>query len=129
VVAAPAPASPAPAPAEAPAAEPQPEQPAAAVAPAPAKPAWNKWLLYGGLALGNLLILGLGYFAFRMIMGGGKSPALQEGEEDEAEGAGKTGGKGRAAGKAPIPSLDDLDLPDDAIDIEPADDKLKKKKK
>lgn len=123
-----------PEPAPAPAAEAEPEsapaQPAAEPAPKSdpvAKPAWRKWLLYGGLAVGNLVILGLGYVAFRMIMGGGKSRVLEEGDEnDEGEEEVPAGKAAPAKGKAPMPSLDELDLPDDAIDIDPAADKKKK---
>jgi len=108
------------------------EKPAA---PAPAveeKKDWKKWALYGGLAFGNLLIIGLGFLAYRMIMGGNKSEVLETPDDDEdAE-------EGPAKGKDAKKSKDDsgdakakeggkakrraLDLPDDAIDI---DDKKK----
>jgi hypothetical protein len=110
--------------------EPKAEEPAAAEAE-PEQPAWKKYLLYGGLVVGNLLVIGLGYLAFRMVMGGSKSKVLDEGEED---GDGKdekaAGGKAKGDEKKPAAkskkSLDDLDLPDDAIDIDPAADKKKK---
>jgi uncharacterized protein (TIGR03503 family) len=94
---------------------------------------WKKWALYGGLAFGNLLILGLGYFAYRMIMGGGKSKVLEEADEDdeEKEEADKKGDAKAKAG-ADKPDTKDrrkkapLDLPDDAIDIDSGDDKKKK---
>jgi uncharacterized protein (TIGR03503 family) len=97
--------------------------------------AWKKWALYGGLVLGNILILGLGYFAYRMIMGGGKSKVLEESDDEEGDEKAKGGeavkdekkgtdkkedGKAKRAGKA------SLDLPDDAIDIDPSSDKRKK---
>jgi hypothetical protein len=122
---------------EAAAAEPAKEpavEPEKAEAPAEDKMDWKKWLLYGGLVLGNILILGLGYFAYRMIMGGGKSKVLEEADDEEDEdGNAKAGGgkddkkaadkkdepKAKRAGKAA------LDLPDDAIDIDPASDKKK----
>lgn len=105
------------------------EQPSAE-APAKAEGGWKRWALYGGLALGNLLLIGLGYFAYRMIMGGNKSSVLETpDEEDDASPAdGKADAKAskkKAAGKAP-PSLDDLELPLDAIDIDPAADSKKK---
>lgn len=42
-------------------------------------------VLYGGLVLGNLLIIALGYLAYRMVTGGGKSKVLDEDEEDNAD--------------------------------------------
>ncbi|HEY3698811.1 MAG TPA: vWA domain-containing protein, partial [Spongiibacteraceae bacterium] len=57
-------------------------EPAPAIAPADNKKDWHKWVLYGGLVLGNLLILGLGFFAYRVIMGGGKSKVLEETDDD-----------------------------------------------
>lgn len=111
-----------------------------------AKPGWQKWALYGGLAVGNLLILGLGYAAYRMIMGGGKSKVLDAPDEDEdgdADAKGKEkGGKEKKDGKGKEDRRSDdakgkeegkpkrtpkpLDLPDDAIDIDPAADSKKK---
>lgn len=125
VAAAPGLAAPAPVPAKQP--ENQPDKPAdkqsdkpPAEPPAapPAQPAWRKWLLYGGLALGNVLVLGLGFFAFRRILGSGQSPVLAAPDEEapaaepEPE---KPARPGRRAAK-----LAALDLPDDAIDIDPA---------
>ena len=106
---------PAPAPAVQPAkAEPQPptpQQPAAAPA--------RRWPLYLGLALGNLLLLGLGVVAFRLIMGSGKSDVLEAGDDDEeiptlTEPAPSPTRPGRRGAKGPA-----LELPDDAIDIDP----------
>ena len=112
-------------------------------APAPAaaeepKKDWKKWALYGGLAFGNLLILGLGYFAYRMIMGGGKSSVLDEtdDEDDEKGDDGKKGGGKTKAGADKADKKEEtkepkrtrkavFDLPDDAIDIEGGDDKKK----
>ncbi|MET0378956.1 MAG: hypothetical protein ABW049_08185, partial [Spongiibacteraceae bacterium] len=100
----------------------------------PAPPAWKKWALYAGLAVGNLLVIGLGYMAYRMVMGGSKSKVLDEKEGDEDEdAAGDKGGKGKAEkgkGAADKPAAKakkslDMDLPDDAIDIDPAADKKK----
>lgn len=115
-----------------PAAEPAPEP-----KPEPAKKDWSKWALYGGLALGNLLILGLGFAAFRMIMGGGKSNVLDAADDDAEEGADKkdkAGGEDKkdkkdkggdkAEGKAKR-SKAALDLPDDAIDIDAVPEKKK----
>lgn len=112
--------------------------------PAPAKPAaepkkdWKKWALYGGLAVGNLLILGLGFLAYRMVMGGGKSSVLDEADEEDDEADAKKGdGKAKAgADKKGADKKEEakepkrakravLDLPDDAIDIEGGDDKKK----
>ncbi len=41
------------------------------------------WMLYAALGVGNLLLLGLGYFAFRKIMGGPKKDILDEIEAEE----------------------------------------------
>lgn len=115
---------------EAPKTEAKTDEPAAAEAEA-AEPAWKKYLLYGGLVVGNLLVIGLGYLAFRMVMGGSKSKVLDEAEAD-ADGKDEkaAGGKRKDDEKKPAAkakkSLDDLDLPDDAIDIDPAADKKKK---
>ncbi len=86
-----------------------------------AEPGWKRWALYGGVALGNLLLIVLGYVAFRMVMGGGKSSVLEQPDEDDGEGDRPGGGKAKAP-----PSLDDLDLPLDAIDIDPGADDRKK---
>jgi uncharacterized protein (TIGR03503 family) len=127
--------------AEPPAAEPAKAEPAAeekpqeAPAEAPAEGGWKKWALYGGLVVGNLLILALGFFAYRMIMGGGKSKVLEESDEDDDEGAPakgtagkpdekKAGEKGKKEEGKPKKRAS-LDLPDDAIDIDPAADKKK----
>ncbi|HSB95494.1 MAG TPA: VWA domain-containing protein [Spongiibacteraceae bacterium] len=116
-------------PAKEPAAEPE-----KAEAPAESKMDWKKWLLYGGLVLGNILILGLGYFAYRMIMGGGKSKVLEESDDEEGEdnkasgGSAKDDKKGadkKGEPKAKRAGKGSLDLPDDAIDIDPAADKKK----
>lgn len=122
-----------------PAAEEKAPEAAAETEPAAAEGGWKKWALYGGLVFGNILILALGYFAYRMIMGGGKSKVLEESDDEDDEGKGgdakAAGGKkdekkekgadkdkkeeGRPKKKA------SLDLPDDAIDIDPASDKKK----
>ncbi len=92
----------------------------AAEAPPEEKKDWKKWALYGGLALGNLLILGLGFVAYRVIMGGGKSKVLEEPDDEEGEAGGdaeaaKGKGKKGSEGKAKRAKTD---LPDDAIDID-----------
>lgn len=106
------------------AAQPRSIEPApAAVAPAAAGNAGNnegsgnKWLLYTGLGLGNLLILGLGVFAFRLIMGGSRSEVLEAADEEEAEAsleANPAPVRPGRRGNGPV-----LDLPDDAVDIDP----------
>jgi uncharacterized protein (TIGR03503 family) len=127
--------------------EPAHEEKAPAAAEEHAAPAaepkkdWKKWALYGGLVLGNLLIIGLGYFAYRMVMGSGKSKVLDEPDEDDDEadgkkdsgkktgdkkgGGDKTGDKGadKPEAKEPKRAKKVLDLPDDAIDIDGGDDK------
>lgn len=103
----------------------------------PAKKDWKKWALYGGLAVGNLLLIGLGFLAYRMIMGGGKkSSVLDESDDDDEDGDdGKKGGGKAAEGKDKTKDAAKevekeapkepkrakkpmLDLPDGAIDIE-----------
>ncbi|MFT3931578.1 MAG: VWA domain-containing protein [Spongiibacteraceae bacterium] len=91
-------------------------------APAEKKKDWKKWVLYGGLVFGNLLIIGLGFVAYRVIMGGGKSKVLEESDEDAEESAEKAGGeKGggdkKKEGKEKAKRAK-ADLPDDAIDID-----------
>lgn len=51
--------------------------PAAAQTPAAPEPA-AKWPLYVGLGVGNLLIIGLAFFAYRMIMGGKSEESLED---------------------------------------------------
>lgn len=96
---------------------------------------WKKWALYGGLVLGNLLILALGFIAYRMIMGGGKSKVLEEADdegEDEPRVSPESDRKEDRKGGDRKSRKDDrprkkasLDLPDDAIDIDPDADKKK----
>lgn len=88
--------------------------------PAEKKSDWKKWALYGGLVLGNLLIVGLGFVAYRMIMGGGKSKVLEEADDEESdkdaeEAKGKDKKKSDGKEKAKRAKTD---LPDDAIDID-----------
>ena len=98
------------------------EEPKAEPAHEEKKSDWKKWALYGGLVFGNLLILGLGFFAYRMIMGGGKSKVLEESDEEDgesekdAEGA-KEKDKKKGEGKEKSKRAK-ADLPDDAIDID-----------
>ncbi len=113
------------------------KQNAKQAAPKPAAPAekkrdWKKWALYSGLVLGNLLIIGLGFVAYRVIMGGGKSKALEgddedEDDEDDVKDVKDTKGKDKKKtgdGKERAKRAK-ADLPDDAIDIEPSDKKKK----
>ncbi|UTA48971.1 VWA domain-containing protein [Simiduia sp. 21SJ11W-1] len=83
----------------------------------------KKWVLYGALAVGNLLILGLAYFAWRMVMGGKKS------EDDDLDEAGleqeMAAEEQAQAAASDEPKLDDLtelpmadDLGDGAVDLE-----------
>lgn len=113
------------------------EKPAEPAPVAEAKKDWKKWILYGGLAAGNLLIIGLGFLAYRLIMGGSKSKVLEESDEDDEDDdepkgkdgkkskgdAGDTKAKEKDSGKPKRPKA--LDLPDDAIDIDSGDDKKK----
>lgn len=68
-----------------PEATPEPEAPAEQVTEEPAAEDegidWAKMGLYAGLALGNLLVIVLGYFAYKTVKGGGSSDILEE--EDE----------------------------------------------
>lgn len=100
-----------------------------AAAPDGKKQDWKKWALYGGLVLGNLLIIGLGFLAYRLIMGGGKSKVLEEADDEDEDGDGKggndakekdkkKGGDGKEKAKRAK-----TDLPDDAIDIDSGDKK------
>ena len=41
----------------------------------------SKWMLYSGIALANLLVFGLAYFAYRMIVSGKASEELDETED------------------------------------------------
>jgi hypothetical protein len=45
----------------------------------------DKLLLYGAIGFGNLFLLALCYFAYRMIKGGAASDVLEESDEDEQE--------------------------------------------
>ncbi len=96
-----------------------------AVVEADEEAGWKRWALYGGLAFGNLLLIVLGYFAFRMIMGGGKSTVLETADEDEDDEEAPAARGGKKGGAKTPPPLDDLDLSLDAIDIDPGDDKKK----
>lgn len=80
-----------------------------------ATPDWRRWAIYGGIALGNLLLLGLAVFAVRRILGSGKSPVLEE--SPEATDSEPTAAATRpAAAPAPAIPLDDLAL--DVIDLD-----------
>ena len=98
--------------------------------PAEEKKDWKKWALYGGLVLGNLLIIGLGFVAYRVIMGGGKSKVLDE-EDAESEDADDDGKDAKEKDKKKGGDAKEkvkrakVDLPDDAIDIDPSDKKKK----
>lgn len=41
----------------------------------------TNWLLYAGIALGNLLLVGLGYLGYRVLLGGGAKAELNEFEQ------------------------------------------------
>jgi hypothetical protein len=95
---------------------------------------WKRWVLYGGLVAGNLLLIGLGYLAFRMIMGGGKSEVLEAADDEGEAGTSpppaksddKSDEKQQSGDMAKSPPpLDDLDLSLDAIDIDPGSDDKK----
>ncbi len=105
------------------------EEPAPAEQPEKKK-SWVKWALYGGIAIGNLLILGLGFVAYRVIMGGSKSKVLDEaddegedGEADKAASAAEGKDKKKAGEGRPKAKRARADLPDDAIDIDSGDKK------
>jgi len=111
--------------APAPAEKPAHDQPAHAEPAVPEEPKsdWKKWALYGGLVLGNLLILGLGFFAYRMIMGGSKSKVLEEDDEDAVAEKGAAEEKEQKKPGKEKAKRAKTDLPDDAIDIDAADKK------
>lgn len=68
----------------------------------------TNWLLYGGIALGNLLLIGLGYLAYRVLLGGGAKAELNEFEQTLEQAGKKTA---PAAGKAK--EKEKIDLSDD----------------
>jgi hypothetical protein len=74
------------------------------------------------LAFGNLLIIGLGYVAYRVVMGGAKSKVLEESDDEDVDVGKKDDGKAKPkAGVKESPKRvrkPVLDLPDDAIDID-----------
>lgn len=74
----------------------------------PAQESSNKWILYAALGAGNLLILVLAYFAYRMIMGNKSDPALEELEQavDEIE---KVDANPAATAAASAPTMADMD--------------------
>lgn len=85
--------APPPEPEPAPEPEPEPEpkpEPAAVPEPPPEPPveaasegiSWAKIGLYAGLAIGNILILVLGYFAYKTVMGGGSGSKILETADD-----------------------------------------------
>ena len=74
------------------------------------------WILYAALGVGNLLLLGLGYFAFRKIMGGPKKDILDELEEAEAN------EEAPAAEVATEVQAEDADAEDDDEDEPPMED-------
>jgi outer membrane biosynthesis protein TonB len=61
--------------------EPEPEPAPVVEEPAPVEEESSSWPLYVGLAVGNLLILVLAFFAYRMIMGSGDGDSLKDLEE------------------------------------------------
>lgn len=94
----------------------------------PAKPAEEKpeeqpkeetnWLLYAGIALGNLLLIGLGYMAYRVLLGGGAKAELNEFEQTLDQAAKKAAAPDKNKPKEKIDLSDDTskDIPmnDDA---------------
>ncbi|MDX9874108.1 MAG: vWA domain-containing protein [Spongiibacteraceae bacterium] len=93
------------------------EEPVAVEPPPPAPasaPAERPWLLYGTLIAGNLLLAGLALFAYRKIMGGDSAPVSSA--ETVTPAAGEPAGP--EAVSTP-PPLDGLELPLDAIDLDP----------
>lgn len=68
-------------------AEPAPvvEPEVAPVVPAQEESGLPDWILYAALGLGNLLLIGLGYFAYRKIMGAPKQDILDELDQAVAE--------------------------------------------
>jgi uncharacterized protein (TIGR03503 family) len=127
------------------------------VAPKPEvseQPKEDEWplsriLAYIGIALGNIIVLGLGFYAYRLLTAASKKTVLDQPDEDDAEIAiaqndieesdsvpsnsidhlfpdEATQDTSFSKNEDLLPGLDDDDfaLPDDAIDIDPdADDK------
>lgn len=64
------------------------EQAQEAAPPPAAEPeeswSWKQLAMYAGIGLGNLLILALGFVAYKMVMGTGKSAVLEESDDIEA---------------------------------------------
>jgi uncharacterized protein (TIGR03503 family) len=89
--------------AEAHEAEPEQEKPEE-----PAKKDSN-WLLYAGIAFGNLLLAGLGYLAYRMLLGGGAKAELNEFEQTLAQAEKKA-----APAKAKEKEKEKIDISDDS---------------
>lgn len=82
-----------------------------------------KWPLYVGLGVGNLIIMVLAFFAYRMIMGNKELDGLEELEAMGAEEPGSQAGEGEAQTGEPS-SSEDIEakmLEDDFIEPEPMD--------
>ena len=84
----------------------------------------SEWLMWGGIALGNILIFSLAFVAYRMIMGGNKDDDLGIDDiDDDTDAAAKTN-PAEAAKAAPVPEeppMDDMsmeDLDEDMASIE-----------
>ncbi len=81
------------------------------VEPEPTAEEASSWPLYVGLGVGNLLIIGLAVFAYRMVMGSGKGDSLKELEEavaeaeTESEEAEKPLEKSESEAEAPAPEM------------------------
>lgn len=65
--------------------EPEPEPVEEPASDEEALPEIDPVLLWGGIAAGNLLILGLGYLAYRIVMGAGRSDVLEDDADDNTD--------------------------------------------
>lgn len=77
----------------------------------------TNWLLYAGIALGNLLLIGLGYLAYRVLLGGGAKAELSDFEQTLEQ-----AGKKAASVPAKDKGKEKIDLADDSKDIPMNDD-------
>jgi uncharacterized protein (TIGR03503 family) len=82
-------------------------------------------VLYGGIALGNLLAIGLGFVAYRMVTGAGKSDILEQDDEIDLDAPTDKPPESVAKPSKPVPEqsdasvepLDELDAMDEALDL------------
>ncbi|MGH1373909.1 MAG: VWA domain-containing protein [Cellvibrionaceae bacterium] len=95
----------------------------------------SSWPLYVGLGIGNLLIIALAVFAYRMVMGSGKGDSLKELEEAVAEAEAEdtepaeSKKPAQEAPEAPVPEMQEIsevEPIEDGMDMEemPMDDGL-----